>query len=40
MASALLHRGPDATNVFVHPAFGLYDIQAAGVRAGARHTEQ
>ena len=36
----LLHRGPDATNVFVHPAFGLYDIQAAGVRAGARHTEQ
>lgn len=27
----LHYRGPRATDVFVHPAFGLYDIQAMGV---------
>lgn len=27
----LLLRNPSATNVFVHPAFGLYDFQAVGV---------
>ncbi|MEU6341687.1 ABC transporter substrate-binding protein [Streptomyces sp. NPDC046977] len=27
----LHHRHPDLTNVYVHPAFGLYDIQAMGL---------
>jgi peptide/nickel transport system substrate-binding protein len=27
----LHYRGPRATNVYVHPAFGLYDVQAMGV---------
>lgn len=27
----LHYRGPRATDVYVHPAFGLYDIQAMGV---------
>lgn len=27
----LLHRNPWVTNVYVHPAFGLYDVQAMGV---------
>lgn len=31
----LHYRSPRVTNVYVHPAFGLYDVQAMGV-AGTR----
>ena len=30
----LHYRNPWVTNVYVHPAFGLYDVQAMGLTSG------
>jgi peptide/nickel transport system substrate-binding protein len=34
----LHYRHPTASNVYVHPAFGLYDLQAVGVADAAAPT--